>query len=75
MRLPVLPFELSRRKELPLMSAFCRMERGRLRVDLGRAGSEEEVLSSLVEQVRSNPEEWVFWGKAGALSRLTAEVA
>jgi hypothetical protein len=75
MKLPVLPFELSRRRELPLRPAFCRMERGRLRVDLGRARSEEEVLSSLVEHVRSNPEEWVFWGKAGALSRLTAEAA
>ncbi|MBM3322163.1 hypothetical protein FJY69_01590 [candidate division WOR-3 bacterium] len=68
MRLPALPFEIATRKRLQLRAAFARIERGRLRIDLSPAGAEAEVLSALITQVRKNPAEWVFWGKAGALA-------
>lgn len=66
-RLPTLPFELAARKGARVMPAFARMERGRLRIDVGRPGDEKSVVEALLGQVRAHPEEWVFWGKAGAL--------
>ncbi len=73
MRLPAIPFELARRKGLKLRPAFARLERGRLRIDLGPTGTEDDVLSSLLHEVRKNPAEWVFWGKTGALAAAGPE--
>ena len=50
-----------------VMPLFCVFERGRLRVRVYPAGDESHALECLLTEVRRNPTDWVFWGKAGAL--------
>ncbi len=67
MRLPDIGFRLAARRGARLMPAFARLERGRLRVDVYPPGDEQVALRALLEQVREKPDEWVWWGKAGAI--------
>jgi lauroyl/myristoyl acyltransferase len=67
MRLPAIGFRLAAREGRGLMPAFAWLERGRLRVEVYPPGDERAALRALLEQVRERPDEWVWWGKAGAL--------
>ncbi len=67
MRLPDVGFKLAARRGSRLTPAFARLQRGRLRVDLYPPGDEQAAARALLEQVRQHPEEWVWWGKAGAI--------
>jgi len=66
-RLPDIGFRLAARKGGRLAPAFARLDRGRMRVDVYPAGDEQSAARALLEQVRQHPEEWVWWGKAGAI--------
>lgn len=66
MRLPVLPFQLGRQSQ-GTTPVFCYLENGRLKVNIFPPGDEANALRTLLKMVRHHPEEWVFWGKAGAL--------
>jgi lauroyl/myristoyl acyltransferase len=67
MRMPEIGFSVARRKACGLVPAFARLERGRLRVDVYEPGDEESAARALLCEVRAHPEEWVWWGKAGAI--------
>jgi lauroyl/myristoyl acyltransferase len=69
MRLPDIGFKLAARKGGRLAPAFARLQRGRVRVDVFPPGDERAAVRALVEQVRQHPEEWVWWGKAGAIAQ------
>lgn len=69
MRLPDVGFKLAARRGSRLTPAFARLQRGRLRVDLYPPGDEQAAVHALLEQVRRHPEEWVWWGKAGAIAQ------
>jgi lauroyl/myristoyl acyltransferase len=69
MRLPDIGFKLAAREGGRLVPAFARLQRGRVRVDVYPPGDERAAARALLEQVRQHPEEWVWWGKAGAISR------
>ncbi len=57
-----------------VVTAFAFFDKGRLRVRTYPAGDERAAAQALLEQVRARPEEWVFWGKAGAIRSPNAEV-
>ena len=67
LRLPDIGFRLAARRGGRLAPAFARLERGRMRVDVYPAGDEQSAARALLDQVRRHPEEWVWWGKAGAI--------
>ena len=69
LRLPRIGFRLAAREGSGLAPAFARLDRGRLRVDVYPVGDERAAARALLEQVRKYPDEWVWWGKAGAISR------
>ncbi len=69
MRLPDIGFRLAARKGGRLTPAFARLQRGRVRVDVYPPGDEQAAVRALLEQVRHHPEEWVWWGKAGAIAQ------
>jgi lauroyl/myristoyl acyltransferase len=66
-RLPDIGFKLAARSGGRLTPAFARLQRGRVRVAVYPPGDEQAAVRALFEQVRQNPEEWVWWGKAGAI--------
>jgi lauroyl/myristoyl acyltransferase len=66
-RLPDIGFRLAARRGDGIAPAFARMERGRMRVDFYPAGDAQAATRVLLDQVRRHPEEWVWWGKAGAI--------
>ena len=66
-RLPDVGFRLAARKGGRLAPAFARLDRGHVRVDAYPAGDEQAAARALLDQVRQHPEEWVWWGKAGAI--------
>jgi lauroyl/myristoyl acyltransferase len=66
-RLPDIGFKLAARRGVRLAPAFARLDRGRMRVDVYPAGDEQAAAGALLDQVRQHPEEWVWWGKAGAI--------
>jgi lauroyl/myristoyl acyltransferase len=68
-RLPDVGFRLAARHGNGLAPAFARLDRGRIRVDVYPPGREQAAARALLDQVRRHPEEWVWWGKAGAVSR------
>ncbi len=65
--MPDLPFRLAERMRKGVVPAFAFFRQGRLRVNVHRAGDGRQTAQALVEQVRARPEEWIFWGKAGAI--------
>jgi lauroyl/myristoyl acyltransferase len=67
LRLPDIGFKLAARDGGGLVPAFARLQRGRVRVDVYPPGDERAAAGALLEQVRSHPDEWVWWGKAGAI--------
>jgi lauroyl/myristoyl acyltransferase len=73
MRVPVFGFELARRRGLAVVPIWGCLERGRLRIGVGRPGPAAEVVGQLLEQARRRPEEWVLWAKAGALKAEKSE--
>jgi lauroyl/myristoyl acyltransferase len=66
-RLPDIGFKLAARDGGGLVPAFARLQRGRVRVDVYPPGDEHAAARALLEQVRKHPDEWVWWGKAGAI--------
>ncbi len=68
MRLPDIGFRLAAREGAGLVTAFARFERGRIRVDIYPPGNEQASVRALLEQVREHPDDWVWWGKAGAIA-------
>lgn len=66
-RLPVLGFRIAGDG---LVTVFSRLERGRLRIDIYPPGDERAAVAALLEQVSARPEQWVWWGKAGAIEPL-----
>jgi len=66
-RLPEIGFKLAARDGGGLVPAFARLQCGRVRVDVYPPGDEHAAARALLEQVRQHPEEWVWWGKAGAI--------
>ncbi len=68
MRLPDIGFKLAAREGGSLVPAFARLQSGRMRVDVCPPGNEQAAVRALLEQVRQHPEEWVWWGKAGAIA-------
>jgi lauroyl/myristoyl acyltransferase len=73
LRLPELAFSAARRSGSGVVPAFARMERGRLRVDVAPSGDAHSAARALLAQVRAHPEEWVWWGKAGAVREVRGE--
>jgi len=67
MRLPAIGFRLAAREGAGLAPAFARLDGGRITVDVYPPGDERAAVRALLEQVRENPVEWVWWGKAGAI--------
>ena len=67
LRLPDLGFRLAARGRRGLATAFARLDRGRLRVDVYAPGDERAAARALLGQVREHPDEWVWWGKTGAI--------
>ena len=67
-RLPDIGFKLAARDGGGLVPAFARLQSGRVRVDVYPPGDEQAAARALLEQVREHPDEWVWWGKAGAIS-------
>jgi lauroyl/myristoyl acyltransferase len=67
LRLPDIGFKLAARAGAGLVPAFARLQRGCVRVDVYPPGDEQAAAYALLEQVRNHPEEWVWWGKAGAI--------
>jgi lauroyl/myristoyl acyltransferase len=65
--MPDIGFKLAARKGGRLTPAFARLQRGRVRVEVYLPGDEQAAVRALLEQVRQNPEDWVWWGKAGAI--------
>ena len=68
-RLPDIGFKLAARDGEGLVSAFARLQRGRVRIDVYPPGDERAAAHALLEQVRRNPDEWVWWGKTGAIAQ------
>jgi lauroyl/myristoyl acyltransferase len=68
-RLPDIGFRLAARDGGGLVPAFARLQRGRVRVDVYPPGDEHAAARALLEQVRKHPDEWVWWGKAGAIAQ------
>jgi len=68
LRMPDFGFRLAERQGGRLAPAFARWDRGRIRVDLYPAGNRQAAARALVAEVRRHPEEWVWWGKAGAIA-------
>jgi lauroyl/myristoyl acyltransferase len=68
-RMPDIGFRLAARSGGRLTPAFARLDRGRMRVDVYPAGDQQVAAQALLDQVRRHPEDWVWWGKAGAISR------
>lgn len=68
MRLPDIGFRLAARQGRGLVPAFARLRNGRLRIDVYPPGDERAALRALLQQVRLHPDEWLSWGKAGALA-------
>jgi lauroyl/myristoyl acyltransferase len=70
LRMPVLPFRVAAETGARVVPAFAGIDsRGRLVVDIGEPGDEQVVARALLARVRQHPEEWVWWGKAGAVRR------
>jgi lauroyl/myristoyl acyltransferase len=67
LRLPTLAFRLAERHGQAVTVMFARMGRGGLRIDAAEPGDARAAAGALLYHVRSHPEEWVFWGKAGAV--------
>lgn len=67
LEMPSLPFRLAARSGCGVRPVFSYLHRGRLRVLVHGPGDELAAARALLEQVRARPEEWVFWGKNGAL--------
>ncbi|MBN2465380.1 hypothetical protein JXD38_07130 [candidate division WOR-3 bacterium] len=67
MRLPATGFRLAAREGAGLVPAFARLERRRLRVCVYPPGDEQAALRVLLKHVREKPDDWVWWGKAGAI--------
>ncbi|HTW93095.1 MAG TPA: hypothetical protein VMH22_15505 [bacterium] len=68
MRLPDIGFKLAAREGRGLVPAFARLRNGRIRIDVYPPGDERAAVRALLDQVRQHPDEWVSWGKAGAVA-------
>lgn len=75
--MPRLPFRLQapgpgavgqRAQSIGVVPAFARFCRGRLHVRVYPPGNDHDALRALLHHVGRRPEDWVFWGKAGAVT-------
>ena len=73
LRMPELPFRLAERAGTKVIPMFARLDRGRLVVEAGIAGGREAAAASMLGQVRAHPEEWIWWGKSGAVKAANCE--
>jgi lauroyl/myristoyl acyltransferase len=71
-RMPGTGFGLAERLGTQVVPAFCTVTRNGLEVRVRAPGGPEAAVRALLDEVRACPEEWVFWAKGGALSRLEA---
>lgn len=76
-RLPTVPFQIARYwanrsggKEKGVVPVFGYLWRGRFVVRVFPAGDEINALQALLTMVRKMPEEWIFWGKSGAVQEV-----
>ncbi|MEO0073488.1 MAG: hypothetical protein ABIK43_02345 [candidate division WOR-3 bacterium] len=68
-RVPQVGFRLAKQNQMFMVPVWGFLERGRLRVCVGRSGEGTDVVAQLLDQVRRRPQEWILWGKNGALER------
>lgn len=75
--LPTAPFQIARYwanrrggKEKGVVPVFGYLWRGRFVVRVFPAGDEINALQALLTMVRKMPEEWIFWGKSGAVQEV-----
>lgn len=76
-RLPTAPFQIARYwasrsvgREKSVVPVFGYLWRGRFVVRVFPAGDEVNALQALLTMVRKMPEEWIFWGKSGAVQEV-----
>lgn len=69
LRVPQVGFRLSRHDGRVTLPVWAVLRRGRLQVGVGRPGEPADVVAQLLAQVRKQPQEWILWGKTGALER------
>ncbi len=76
-RVPALPFQVLTRSANEgkvavkgVVPVFGYLRQGRLVVRVFPAGDEANAIRALFTMIREMPEEWIFWGKAGAVQRL-----
>lgn len=76
-RIPALPFQVLTRTANErkvavrgVVPVFGYLRKGRLVVRMFPAGDEENAIRALFTMIREMPEEWIFWGKAGAVQKL-----
>ncbi|MEO0009544.1 MAG: hypothetical protein ABIK51_03370 [candidate division WOR-3 bacterium] len=67
-RIPALPFAFGRRCGCSVIPVFCYWDHGRLWVRVFEPDGPEGCIRALLQMVRERPAEWIFWGKAGAIS-------
>lgn len=70
LRLPGLAFRIAAKSGTRVVPLFCYLSRGRLIVRIFPEGDEQDCARALLKMVNSNPSEWIFWAKSGALARL-----
>ena len=69
MRLPDVGFRLARRDGTGVVPAFARLEDGCVHIKVYPPGDQAAAVHALLEEVRLHPDEWVWWGKAGAVAQ------
>ncbi len=69
LQLPSLAFASAQKAGMKVVPIFSYLENGRLKVRLFSPGDELAAINAFVKIVREMPEEWVFWGKSGALAK------
>lgn len=60
------PFVLAKSTGAPIISMFCYEQDDRIIVDIQEVRSSIELGNQLLNYIRKNPAEWLFWGKNGS---------
>lgn len=79
-RVPALPFEIVNRQRdrakngvAGVVPIFGYLKEGRLVIQIFPAGDAASAVRALLTMVKAMPEEWIFWGKAGAIKLIEAQ--
>jgi len=67
------PFRMATKHHVGVIPLFAWLENGRLQVEMGKPGDAAAAAQALLNLVRVNPEQWVFWAKAGAIQQKRTE--